>query len=207
MGEIGNRVAPKLIFLCEGALSGQQRKDFDADIYNTIFSSKCDAGLFISGGGCEDLVKSEHSGYAILSHLLKHVTIKKVLDRDDRSDNEVNQLKTAGILVLKRRNLESYLFDDEILIKLAQQKGASEELQKQILQMKSDAVTSSVKRNNARDDIKSASGEIYVGLKKMLDLTRCGNKVDAFMRDTLSKLITEETKVYKELESELFNPE
>ena len=53
---------------------------------------------------------------------------------------------------------------------------------------------------NAPDDIKSASGDIYVGLKRLLGLIRCGNNADMFMRDVMAEYLTEETKVYREME-------
>ena len=49
-----------------------------------------------------------------------------------------------------------------------------------------------------------ASGEIYVELKKTLGLNQCGNTKDAFFRDTLAPLVTEETQIYKDLEKEIF---
>ncbi len=67
-----------------------------------------------------------------------------------------------------------------------------------------DAISQSIKRGNAKDDIKSASGEIFVNLKKILGLTQCGNNKCSFMRDTLSSLITEDTQIYKDLEKEIF---
>jgi hypothetical protein len=204
--EISQRIAPQKVFLCEGSLDGKRRKNFDADIYNIIFSSKCDA-LFISGGSSEDLKKQENLGYAMLSHILRSATIKRVVDRDDSSDEEVEDLEKSDVLVLKRRHLESYLFDDEILVKLARECEASEEEQKQVLKIKADAIQDAVKRGHPQDHIKSAKGPIYNELKKLLKLTRRGNNADQFMKDTLAKLVTQETNVYKELEEELFNSE
>lgn len=54
-------------------------------------------------------------------------------------------------------------------------------------------IAASTARGNAADDIKSASGEIYVELKRILNMTKCGNTKDAFFRDTLAPLITEDT--------------
>ena len=36
-------------------------------------------------------------------------------------------------------------------------------------------------------------------------MTKCGNTKDAFFRDTLAPLITEDTSIYKELEREIFS--
>ena len=59
-------------------------------------------------------------------------------------------------------------------------------------------------RNNPDDDVKSASGDIMVELKRILGLIRCGNKRESFLRDTMAPLITPETAVYQELENSIF---
>lgn len=71
--------------------------------------------------------------------------------------------------------------------------------------LKKQAIKDSVQsRGNPEDDIKSASGEICVGLKKVLSLKRCGNKRSSFLRDTMAPLITPDTLVYKDLERDIF---
>lgn len=42
------------------------------------------------------------------------------------------------------------------------------------------------------------------GIKMPVCLRQCGNKKDSFLRDTITPLITEDTQVYRELESEIF---
>ena len=42
-------------------------------------------------------------------------------------------------------------------------------------------------------------------LKRILNLTQCGNNACAFIRDTMAALVTEDTIVYKELEEEIFH--
>ena len=69
---------------------------------------------------------------------------------------------------------------------------------------KNNALQDSINRGNAPDDIKSASGMIFIDLKRILGLTQGGNNKCAFIRDTLTPLVTEETTVYKELEKEIF---
>lgn len=58
------------------------------------------------------------------------------------------------------------------------------------------------RRKNPSDDIKSAAGEIYIGLKQILQLKQCGNK-DIFTRYNTTPLITPDTAIYKELEKEI----
>ncbi|NCB43845.1 MAG: hypothetical protein EOM59_14695 [Clostridia bacterium] len=73
------------------------------------------------------------------------------------------------------------------------------------LAKKREAIEESVTRGNPKDDIKSASGDIYKALIQTLGLTQCGNKTDTFLRDTIAPLITEETCIYKQLEKEIFD--
>ena len=72
------------------------------------------------------------------------------------------------------------------------------------MEAKRTALDASVVRGNAPDDYKSARGEIYTALKKILGLTKCGNNADTFIRDSLAPLITPDMEVYQRLENEIF---
>ncbi|WP_205703529.1 hypothetical protein [Hymenobacter radiodurans] len=72
------------------------------------------------------------------------------------------------------------------------------------LNAKAQAMQESVARGNASDDIKSASGKIYTELKRILNINQGGNNKCAFIRDTITPLVTEDTHVYKKLEAEIF---
>jgi hypothetical protein len=67
--------------------------------------------------------------------------------------------------------------------------------------IKVDAIARSVARHNAADDVKSAAGDIYVGLKQLLGLQRCGNTSEAFMLDTLATLFEPGMASYEKLKS------
>ena len=47
--------------------------------------------------------------------LLKDTEIIKIVDRDDRSSQEIADLDQKGICVLHEQNLESYILDDEVI--------------------------------------------------------------------------------------------
>jgi hypothetical protein len=72
------------------------------------------------------------------------------------------------------------------------------------IKKKNDAMQNSILQKKPDDDIKSARGEIYNGLKQVLGLTQCGNNADSFLRDTMAPLITPDTEIYKQLEQEIF---
>lgn len=202
-GDFAKLMLPKTIVFCEGDPNGKTRKDFDKIIYSTIFSDTHPETFFISGGSCNDIENIEKTHGEIISTLLQNSQIIKIVDRDDRSPQEVANLAKAGVKVLKRRNLESYVLDDTVIKKLCDKVGKPEEYAA-CIQEKQQALTDSVSRGNAPDDFKKASGGIYISLKRHLSLTQCGNNPDPFMRDTLSPLITPDMDVYKELEAEIF---
>lgn len=202
-GDFAKLMLPKTIVFCEGDPNGKTRKDFDKIIYSTIFSDTHPETFFISGGSCNDIENIEKTHGEIISTLLQNSQIIKIVDRDDRSPQEVADLAKAGVKVLKRRNLESYVLDDTVIKKLCDKVGKPEEYAA-CIQEKQQALTDSVSRGNAPDDFKKASGGIYISLKRHLSLTQCGNNPDPFMRDTLSPLITPDMDVYKELEAEIF---
>ena len=202
-GDFAKLMLPKTIVFCEGDPNGGKRKDFDKTIYSTIFTDTHPEAFFISGGSCNDIENIEKNSGEIIQTLLTGTKVIKIVDRDDRSSQEVADLAKAGIKVLKRRNLESYVLDDAVIKKLCDKVGKPEEYVA-CIQEKQKALTDSVSRGNAPDDFKKASGGIYISLKRRLSLTQCGNNPDPFMRDTLAPLITPDMDVYKELEAEIF---
>ena len=202
-GDFAKLMLPRIIVFCEGDPNGGKRKDFDKAIYSTIFAETHPEAFFISGGSCNDIEKIEQTHGEIISTLLENTTVIKIVDRDDRSDTEVLELKGKGIKVLKERNLESYILDDEVIKKLCESVRKAEEYGDCIKEKKA-ALESSKSRGNAIDDYKSARGDIYTALKRRLALTKCGNNADTFIRDTLSPLITPDMSVYRRLEEEIF---
>ena len=205
-GDFAKLMLPQTIVFCEGDPNGGKRKDFDKMIYSTIFADTHPEAFFMSAGSCNDIENIEKTHGEIISTLLKNTKVIKIVDRDDRSPREIQDLKEKGIKVLKKRNLESYVLDDEVIKKLCDSVGKSEEYA-ECIREKHEAVEASRARGNAPDDYKSARGDIYNTLKRRLELTKCGNNADTFIRDTLSSLITTDMNVYHNLEMEIFGNE
>lgn len=203
LDDFSNLVAPSKIVFCEGTSQGRKYKNFDAQIYTRIFQNKYPEVSFVSIGSCNDFEKDVNPSINVVNQILKNSEVIKLVDRDDRDETEINELNDKGIKVLKRRHIECYLLDDEILKKLCI-KYDKEEKVDELLAMKEKCIQNSIARNNPSDDIKSASADIYVEIKKLLSLKQCGNTKDAFLRDIIAHIITEETNVFKELEEEIF---
>lgn len=196
-------ISPQKIVFCEGTSQGRRYKDFDSLIYGKILGEKHHGATFVSVGSCLEIENIENQSIKIVSSILKASEIIKFVDRDDKSDGEVAELSEKGIRTSRRRHIECYLLDDEIIRKLCAVSG-KEDLTEDCLQAKASAIQESVERGNPQDDIKSASGKIFTEIKRVLGLTQCGNNKCAFLRDTMAPLVTEETQVYREIESEIF---
>lgn len=202
-GDFAKLMLPQTIVFCEGNPNGGKRKDFDKIIYTTIFGDNHPDAFFISGGSCNDIEDIESKHGEIIGTLLENTRLIKIVDRDDRSEYEVEELSQKGIRVLRKRNLESYLLDDTLIQKLCEHFNQPEKYGK-CIEKKQEAVANSVGKGNPSDDLKSARGEIYNALKAILNLTQCGNTADSFIRDTMAPLLTLEMDIYKELEEEIF---
>ena len=204
LGDLAQLVAPSHIVFCEGN-TPQHGSGFDAQCYETIFSSVFSDVEFVSTGGVSDLQKNAFSVSAVMERILSGVQFTTVRDRDDATDHEVREWKASGLRVLSRRTIESLLWDEEILerlcIKLEQQDKIAE-----VKTLKRRELENSRQRGNPIDDVKSAAGNIYAGLRRILDTRGLGSTRQAFSRDTLAPLITPDTRVYQELERDIFGP-
>lgn len=202
LGDYASYVIPETIVFCEGTSQGRKRKDFDKRCYENIFGTKYASTMFYSLGNCIDIAEKKTISNFI-QRLSPASTIVKVIDRDDRSQDEIDDLVAEGIKVLTRRHLECYLLDDEVLIKWCHSIGKPNKVS-DMLQIKNQKMADSVARGNPVDDVKSASNDICTEGKKLLGVTACGNNGEAIMRDTLAKLITPDMAIYQTLESEIF---
>jgi predicted ATP-dependent endonuclease of OLD family len=204
LADFSQLICPEQIVFCEGTDKGKKCKNFDAEVYKKIFEQKHKTTLFVSIGSCTEIENTENPSIKIVSIILKSSKVLKFIDRDNRSDEEIKTLLLdKGIKTSKRRNLESYLLDDELIKKLCS-KFKKDNLIEKCLNAKKEALQNSIRRGNPSDDIKSASGDIVNELKKNLDLIRSGNNTSAFIKDTMAPLVTEDTDVYKDLETEIF---
>ncbi len=205
LDDMSTLVAPSRVVVCEGAPAGQpgRNTEHDAQCYNAVFESEFPDTKFLSAGNSLDVESDRLAIVAGIRALVSGSTVIRLIDRDDHSAEDVRSLEGKGVSVLSRRNLESYLYDDEVLTALCAKLAKSEHLAG-LLQDKLDSLAESVGRGNPRDDLKSASGSIYVRAKQRLQLTGMGNDAKAFARNVLAPLITPDMAVYKDLRSAIF---
>ena len=199
-------VAPKRVVICEGHPVTMKRgpnHGHDADCYNTIFGDNFPDTRFVSMGNKDEVIGDKHGFGAALRLLTDGVSVIQLIDHDDSSPNMVNRLQQDGIRVLSRRNLESYLYDDEVIKALAMSEGQPDKIG-ELLAATEKARASALAKGKAPDDLKPAAGLIYVACTKILGLTQHGNDAGEFARETLAPLIEPGMVVYDELEKAIF---
>jgi len=126
LDDLTGLVSPKRIVYCEGraepTVIGGER-GMDATVLNGIFSEKYPDTLFISSGGNTELDKRSDIAINILSKVFRDVEILVLKDRDMASGKVVDEAARQLYLsnnpknhrVLKRFEIENYLYDKEVL--------------------------------------------------------------------------------------------
>ena len=207
LDDLAALVAPERVVICEGEprnRNASQSYSHDARCYERIFEAEFSGTRFVPGGNALEVAEDKRGiGYA-LSVLTRGVEVVRLIDRDARSPEETDELREGGVRVLSRRNLECYLFDDEVLQALALSVGKEDKTE--ALLARKEGIRSA-RSDDAPDDLKPASGEIYIACKKMLGLADPGNDAKTFMRYTLAPLIKPGMNVYEELKHDIFGQE
>lgn len=206
LDDFAELVAPKQVILCEGSRIGANgpSSGVDAKIYDQIFGAEYPDTRFIPAGNSHEVESDRLSLIEALQALVSGTGIRRLVDRDDLSQTEIDERMASGIRVLNRRNLESYLFDDQIIRMLAIKHGHAEMADQLISEKALEMEKAHAGRGRPTDDVKASSGPIMNSLKKNLSLTQCGGNVKEFMRITLSPLVTPGTDAYRDLEESIF---
>ena len=203
LDDLSELIAPETLVICEGSQVGNRRRDFDADIYNTVLGPHERSTVFVSGGSKDEVVRNGEIVRGILDAAIPGSRTLALRDRDDMSFQEIANLPDE-VIVLGKRNLESYLLDDEVL-ELFLREIMQDSRIFQVLTIKQAALSSNPQRGKPTDDVKSAAGIIYSNVKKSLDLQQMGDNCDAFMKFHLAPLITPATDIYRRLKADVID--
>ncbi len=200
LDDLSELICPKIIVYCEG--KDQPKKDgsergFDAIVYNTIFSRKYPDTLFVSSGGNTELDQRSDIAIAIFSKIFLELQIFVLKDMDMKSGQTVNLEIREQYLkdnppnhrVLKRFEIENYLYDKEVLGEFCNKNGLEF----------NETNYEDIVNNITLDNLKDISNEI----KKCCNLDVNIN-TEQFKKD-LASYINENMDVYKELEEVIFN--
>ena len=204
LNDLTDLIAPRQIVICEGEprnRSAGQNYSHDSRCYEQIFQDEFPETQFVPGGNALEVADDRRGIRYAIGLLIKGAEVVRLIDRDDQSDQQVAEAKAGGVKVLSRRNLESYLFDDEVLGRLATSVGKGNQVGELLAEKKSIQASRS---DTPPDDLKPSSGQIYNACKQTLSLTQVGNDAKTFMRDTLAPIIKPGMKVYDELKADIF---
>lgn len=205
LDDLAELVVPINVIFCEGKKLGDggRKPSFDTSVYSIIFQDTHADTDFIPLGGTSDIQRDAAVIGPLLRKLAPGIKTWAVYDRDDRHETEIAELRERHIRVLNKRDLESYLWDDEILDKLATVNNQPQKAE--ILKAKKSELLEQYKvAGKPTDDIKAISGQLYNFCKVELGLNQCGNNFESFARCSLAQLVTPDTDVYKDLNQIIF---
>jgi len=207
LDDLASLVAPREVVICEGNPAGPvpgKNAEHDARVYEAIFADEFPDVTFVSAGNAKEVAGDFLGLAAVLPKVAAGMKVTRLIDHDDHAQPDVQKFNQDGIRVLRRRHLEAFVYDDEVLTELCMSVGKAESVT-EVIAAKEKAVADSVGRGNPPDDVKSAAGTIYNEAKRILSLTQVGNDQMAFARSTLAPLIKPGMAVYEQLKGDIFD--
>lgn len=206
LDDLADLVAPREVVVCEGNPIGSvpgKNAEHDARCYAEIFGDQMPDVKFVSGGNSHDVARDRIGFAAALPTIVKGTSVRRLIDRDEHSPDDVAEFARGGVTVLSRRNIEAYLFDDEVLRALCVER-ALPEVADDLLTDKARVLAASRDRGNASDDLKPAANEICLAARRRLGLRGVGNDDRAFARNVLARTLKPGMATYDELRSVIF---
>ena len=197
LDDLSSLVAPQRVVICEGSRD-KHVKAFDAQCYNRLFADEFAETLFISQGGSGEVIQSEHL-VAILKAIASGIDVKKLIDRDDMTAEERSRKIAQGIRVLRRREIEEYLYDPEVLRTFLQTVG-KESVVGQVLSERESLVNGQPGPTN----IKDVSRQLFTEIRNATGLANLGNNREQFAAQFLLPALRSTHMVYEELREDVF---
>lgn len=198
LDDLSSLVAPQCVCICEGS-KDKLLKAFDAQCYNQLFANESPETLFISQGGSGEVVQSEHL-VAILQSIAGGIRVFKLIDRDNMTELHREQRKAEGIRVLRRRELEDYLYDPAVLHTFLEAEGCGDEVVEKVLNKRNELVSGQTGPSN----IKDVTRDLFETIREVSQLPNLGNKREEFALQYLVPALGKTPSVYKELQEDVF---
>lgn len=199
LDDLTTLVAPRVIVYCEGRAEPRPdgtERGLDAMVFNQVFARKYPYVVFVSSGGNTELDQRSDIAIAVLSKVLQQLEIWVLKDRDMTSGNIAGeaerqrylQLQKLSHRVLKRFEIENYLYDQEVLKKYCDENSLTFD------QGRYDASITDI----VNDDVKKHTGIIKAccGLKISINAEK--------FKLALAACIDESMAVFSELEDVIF---
>ena len=204
LDDLTGLIAPNRIIYCEGRDEPRQdgsERGLDAQVLNNIFNAEYPDTVFVSSGGNTELDQRSSIALAILGKVFPNMEIWVFKDRDMASGKLVSESDRMEYLanqderfrVMKRWEIENYLFDKEVMRKYFI------ENQKTFDEIKYDDNFTS--KDLIDLDVKSK----FSLIKSICSIPTHINPEN--FKINLSKLVTSDMNIYQELKSCIFDRE
>ena len=198
LDDLASLVAPKHVVICEGSRD-KNVEAFDAGCYNRLFADEFPETLFISRGGSGEVIRSKHL-VAILNAIASGIDVQRLVDRDDMTDEERSKKIGQGIRVLRRRELEEYLYDPEVLRTFLRAVGCEELVVDSVM----DARKSLIDGQRGRKNSKDVAQRLLDTIRNETGLANLGNTREQFASQFLLPALRRTSSVYEELREDVF---
>ena len=198
LDDLSSLVAPQRVVICEGSRK-QNVKAFDAQCYRRLFSDEFPETLFISQGGSGEVIRSEHL-VSILKAVASGIEVEKLIDRDDMPDGERAAKPEQGIRVLRRRELEEYLYDPGVLRTFLRGQGCDAPVVDSVLNERESLLDG----QSGPPRIKDVSRQLFEAIRKSTRLPNLGNSRQQFASQFLVPALRKTRDVYEELRGDVF---
>ena len=198
LDDLSSLVAPHRVVICEGS-KDKHVNAFDAQCYNQLFANKFPETLFISQGGSSEVIQSRHL-VTILKSIARGIEVSKLIDRDDMTDSEREQRIGEGIRVLRRRELEEYLYDPEVLRTFLREKRCEDAVVEAVVQRRQSLLDEQPGPKN----IKDVSRKLFTAIREETGLSNLGSNREKFASQFLVPALDNTPIVYQELFEDVF---
>lgn len=200
LDDLAHLVSPSIIIYCEGRAepgAGGRERGMDAQVFNNIFAQSHPHAFFTSSGGNTEPDQRSAIALAILGKVFPTVSIWVLKDRDmasgkatDEHDRQIYlSMNPKNHRVLKRWEIENYLYDKDVLMAYCNAEGLTFD------EAAYDMFVTNINDQNLKDDTQRIKN--ICGIKGSIN-------ADTF-KIRLSKHLTKEMPVFKELEDCIFN--
>lgn len=199
LDDLAHLVSPSTIIYCEGRAepgpSGDER-GLDAQVFNNIFAESYPDALFTSSGGNTEQDQRSAIALAVLGKVFPKVEIWVLKDRDMASGKPTDENDRQSYLkmnpqnhrVLKRWEIENYLYDKEVLKAFCSKEGLTFD------EVSYDSFVSNINDQNVKDETQRIKN--FCGIKHNI-------AADIFKIE-LSRCVTTDMSVFQELEDCIF---
>ena len=198
LDDLADLIAPARIVICEGSKT-KADKGFDADCYNRIFADSHPDTLFVSHGASREVERSEDL-IAVLHAVARGASVWRVIDRDEMTDEARYKRVQEGVRVLRRRELENYLYDPEVL-KTFLATNNKDDLTPCVLAKYEELLPGSSPKDG---DMKKVTQQLLEHIKKSTKITNLGNSRTEFATQHLVPALKQTPAIRGELQEDVF---